>query len=115
MAKNRLRNSQQSSRHRVVGGSLSLDDVIGGVSGRFEDLFHCLRFVRQAVRLAILRQMHARNVRQRPYRNFAVPMLADDEGMHTARVHAEVLAEQKTESRRVKDRPRAQYASRRQT
>ena len=61
------------------------------------------------MKAAIIGESHACNIGERPDGDLAVSVLTNDEGVNAARIHTEVLAEQKAEARGVEDCSRADH------
>ena len=63
-----------------------------------------------AAHLAKIAQRHSRNGRAAPEGDLAVAVLADDKGVDAAVVHAQMLAQQIAQARRIQHRARAEDA-----
>ena len=85
----------------VVGGALLLDDLVSGVLHFLGDAVHVALMVGMAAQLAEIVERDAGDVRQAPCRDLAIAVLADDTGVHVARVNAQMLAQGVLEARGV--------------
>ncbi len=95
---------------RIVGGTLPLDDRVRGIPGALEDRLHVLAVADNAVRRTVVVERHARDAGCGPCRQLAVAVFPEHVGVNVARIHVEVLPEQRTEARGVQDRARADDA-----
>ena len=95
IADNALADALDRHGHAVVGGALLLDDGVSAVLHFLIDLVSGGNVVVVvAPQLAELRQRQSAHIHAAPGRQLAVAVLADDEGVDAAVVHAQVLAQQ---------------------
>ena len=88
---------------------LAGDDLIGAVFHAFGNLVHGFFMLKMPAHFAKIVQRHAGHVGAGPGGDFAVPMLADDEGVHAAAVHLQMLAQQIFQPRGVQHRAGADH------
>jgi hypothetical protein len=94
-------------RHAVAGESLAFVDAHPPAADRRRQIVLDL-WQRGAVGKAVLLEPDRSHGRARPDRKRAVPVLADDVGVHGVFVHVEKLAELMPQTRPVQDRPAAE-------
>jgi hypothetical protein len=91
----------QGHGHAEAGGALVADDVVGRAADLFEDLGAAVDEIALAADRAVVVHGQAAHVRERPGREFAVAVLAEDGGVDVHGGDAAVFGEEPAEARGI--------------